>query len=79
MFLNAQIIWSSDEGTKTNKDLVLSMASSGYYSNAKQYEEKAALKQWAKQRPSIVSWYATEVCTWSLLLHVYKKQQLQQS
>ena len=52
MFPNAQIIWSSDEGTKTNKDLVLSMASSGYYSSAKQYAEKAALNNELNNAPA---------------------------
>ncbi|XP_028417459.1 protein DD3-3-like isoform X2 [Dendronephthya gigantea] len=33
MFTNAEIIWSSDPATETNQDLVLSMASSGYYNS----------------------------------------------
>ena len=31
MFTNAEIVWSSDDETKTKQDLILSMASSGYY------------------------------------------------
>ncbi|XP_046852048.1 protein DD3-3-like [Xenia sp. Carnegie-2017] len=33
MFENAEIVWSSDIETKTKEDLVLSMASSGYYNS----------------------------------------------
>ena len=33
MFTNAEIVWSSDPETKTKHDLVLSMASSGYYNS----------------------------------------------
>jgi hypothetical protein len=33
MFTNAEIVWTSDEETKTKQDLVLSMASSGYYNS----------------------------------------------
>jgi hypothetical protein len=31
MFTNAEIVWTSDDETKTKQDLILSMASSGYY------------------------------------------------
>ena len=30
MFYHAEIVWSSDQLTKTKQDLILSMASSGY-------------------------------------------------
>jgi hypothetical protein len=33
MFTNAEIVWTSDEETKTKQDLILSMASSGYYNS----------------------------------------------
>lgn len=33
MFPKAEIIWSSDKETKTKEDLILSMASSGYYNS----------------------------------------------
>ena len=52
LFANAEIIWSSDEGTKTNEDLVLSMASSGYYSNVKQYAKKEALNNELDNAPA---------------------------
>lgn len=32
MFENAEIVWSSDPKTKTAQDLIISMASAGYYS-----------------------------------------------
>ena len=45
MFTNAEIIWSSDERTKTGQDLVTSMASSGYYSSVQCYHTKACTRQ----------------------------------
>ena len=33
MFTKAEIVWSSDPETKTKQDLILSMASSGYYNS----------------------------------------------
>ena len=33
MFPYAEIVWSSDKETKTKEDLILSMASSGYYNS----------------------------------------------
>ena len=33
LFKNAEIIWSYDIKTKTNEDLILSMATSGYYNS----------------------------------------------
>ena len=33
MFRNAEILWSSDIATKTHEDLILSMASAGYYNS----------------------------------------------
>ena len=33
MFTNAEIVWTSDSETKTKQDLILSMASSGYYNS----------------------------------------------
>ena len=33
MFTSAKIVWTSDPETKTKQDLVLSMASSGYYNS----------------------------------------------
>jgi hypothetical protein len=38
MFTNADIVWSSDEKTKTKQDLWLSMASSGYYNSVSHYK-----------------------------------------
>ncbi|XP_028416852.1 protein DD3-3-like [Dendronephthya gigantea] len=46
MFTNAEIVWSSDPATKTKEDLILSMASSGYYNSmtlCKASPDKAAL------------------------------------
>ena len=33
LFENAEIVWTSDTETKTNQDLILSMASAGYYNS----------------------------------------------
>ena len=52
IFPNAEIIWSSDQETTTNEDLVLSMAISGYYSNVTQYPEKAALNNELDNAPA---------------------------
>ena len=46
IFTNAEIVWSSDPATKTKDDLILSMASSGYYNSmtlCKASPDKAAL------------------------------------
>ncbi len=52
MFPNAHIIWSSNDETKTQQDLVLSMASSGYYSSVSQYKQKEALNNELNNAPA---------------------------
>ena len=52
MFPNAKIVWTSNQETKTNEDLALSMASSGYYSSVSQYKKKTALNNELNNAPA---------------------------
>ena len=52
MFSKAQIVWSSNDATNTNEDLVLSMASSGYYNSVSQYRQKKAINNELNNAPA---------------------------
>ena len=55
MFTHAEIVWSSDKETKTKEDLILSMASSGYYNSmtlCKASPQKAAFNDLLNNAPA---------------------------
>jgi hypothetical protein len=52
MFSNAEIIWSSDEDTKTGDDLATSMASAGYYDNVSRFGTKEAVNNELNNAPA---------------------------
>ena len=52
MFTNAQIVWSGDSRTQTTKDLIVSMASSGFYYNAARASAQPSLNAELNNAPA---------------------------